>query len=102
MNRIKELFAQINKIAYINKYTVTIFIFLIWITIFDANSILKQDKSRRMKREIERDIEMYKKNMERDKALLESLEESKESLEKFAREKYFMKKRGEDIFFIKE
>lgn len=100
--RIKDLTDRVRKNKYINKYTVTLAVFAIWITFFDANSILNRIATRRRQREINRKIEVYRKEIETNDALLDALSSNKETLERFARENYKMKKKNEDIYIIRE
>lgn len=52
-------------------------------------------------RELNGQIEYYRDQIERDKIQLEQINSNKDDIEKFAREKYLMKKENEDIFIIK-
>ena len=49
---------------------------------------------------LESQIEFYRKQTETDKKKLNELQSNKDDLEKFARENYLMKKENEDIFII--
>jgi cell division protein FtsB len=49
---------------------------------------------------MEDEKEYYLTEFEKDSTMLYTLEHDKEALEKFAREKYLMKKDNEDIFLI--
>lgn len=51
-------------------------------------------------RELNSQIEHYKKKTESDTKKLEELEADKDQIEKFARENYLMKKSNEDVFII--
>lgn len=87
-------------IRYIgNKYSFIIILFLVWMIFFDANSYL-------IHRELDNDInalednaEFYQKEIEQDKSFIKKMEDNDE-MEKFAREKYYLKKENEDIYII--
>ena len=49
---------------------------------------------------MKQDKEYFLKEIERNQAIMDELENNPEALEKFAREEYFMKKDDEDIFIV--
>jgi len=51
-------------------------------------------------RMLEKDIKYYQKEIEINRNKLDDLNTSKERLERFAREEYYMKEENEDIFII--
>lgn len=51
-------------------------------------------------RQLENQIEDYREQAKRDTEQLEQLNSNKDDIEKFAREKYFMKKENEDIYIV--
>ena len=71
---------------------------MIWMFFFDANVQLNKEFNREIK-ELNNTINFYKKEIDRDKKTIESLKDSLQ-LEKFAREKFLMKKNNEDIYVI--
>lgn len=71
---------------------------MIWMFFFDANVQLNKEFNREIK-ELNNTINFYKKEIDRDKKTIEALKDSLQ-LEKFAREKYLMKKSNEDIYII--
>ena len=86
----------------VNKYQVTIVIFLI-VTFFVGNNTLLDGIRYKMKiNALHQDIESVKKENEEKMRQLEALKGDKESLEKFAREQYLMTKPDEEIFLIVE
>jgi len=82
---------------WINKFSISIFVFVIWIGIFDKYSWVKQVN-------VERKIHTLQKQKKDYKVLLEEakleLEDISQNQEKYAREKYFLHKKGEDVFVI--
>ncbi len=102
MNKLKLLYIKIKQNKWINKYTITTFIFVIIIVFFDSSSFIKRYKAHREKQQLQEEIDTYKENIKHDEALLEALNSNIDSLERFAREEYTMQKSDEDIFIIKE
>lgn len=81
-----------------NKYIVILIAFLIWMFFFDANVQLNKEFKKEIK-ELNTTINFYKKEIKKDKNTITELQDSLQ-LEKFAREKYLMKKENEDIYII--
>jgi cell division protein FtsB len=85
-----------------NFYAVTGISFLVWMTFLDSNDLITRFKMGSKLRTLENEKEFYQEKIvevEKDK---QELTTNKELLEKFAREKYLMKKPSEDIFIIEE
>jgi cell division protein FtsB len=85
-----------------NFYVVGTLGFLIWITFIDNNDLITRFRMGAKLRQLEHEREYYQEKIgevEKDRSELLS---NKELLEKFAREKYLMKKPTEDIFVIEE
>lgn len=85
-----------------NFYFVTGLCFFVWITFFDSNDLISRFKMSAKLGSLENEKEYYQEKItevEKDRAELTT---NKELLEKFAREKYLMKKETEDIFVIEE
>ena len=82
-----------------NIYILTSLIFFIWIFFIDSNSILVNLK---LKKEINKLIdrkEVLERQIEIDKKIISNLK-NPDSLEKYAREKLYMKKDNEEIYII--
>ncbi|HTH55137.1 MAG TPA: septum formation initiator family protein [Cyclobacteriaceae bacterium] len=85
-----------------NFYAMTGISFLIWMTFLDSNDLITRFRMSSKLRSLENEKEFYQdriSEVEKDK---QELTTNKELLEKFAREKYLMKKPKEDIFIIEE
>lgn len=74
--------------------------FLVWLTFFDRNNFIAQLRLGRILSEKRAQKEYYQAEITRDSTSLEELMTDTLSLEKFAREKYLMKRDDEDIFLI--
>jgi len=74
-------------------------LFFVWMLFFDTNSYLIH---RELDKEIEglkENTEFYQEQINQDKSFIEKMEDAEE-MEKFAREKYYLKKKNEDIYII--
>lgn len=66
----------------------------------DRNDFTSQYEYRQKLNQIHKDQQYYKEEIIKVKKDLKELSTNPEQLEKFAREKYLMKRDGEDIFVI--
>ena len=82
-----------------NMYVLALTIFVIWMAFFDTNSLLIHLELRKEVKKLEQQKEFLQKEITNDKKILKKLN-TPEELEKFAREKYYMKKENEEIFLI--
>ena len=85
-----------------NKYVLTIFLFLVWMTFFDRNDLITQYNQRSALNQIKQDKAYYLLEIQKNREMIEGLTTNSEQLERFAREKYLMKKDNEDVFVIVE
>ena len=74
--------------------------FLEWMTVFDANDLGKQFDIYRKWQDLVNEKEYYLGSIEVVKKERAELMSSPALLEKFAREKYLMKRPGEDLFIL--
>lgn len=83
-----------------NKYFLAVIIFVVWMLFFDKNDVISQyDYSSKVSK-LQEDKDFYLKQTAIVKQDLAELDSNLNSIEKFAREKYFMKKDNEDVFVI--
>jgi cell division protein FtsB len=77
---------------------ITLF-FVVWMLFFDTNSYLIHQELNDDIKKLENIKGVYKGEIDKDKFFIEKMKDSNE-LEKFAREKYYLKKENEDIYII--
>ena len=82
-----------------NSYVIIIIIFVIWMIFFDSNSILVHNELNNDINDLNNQKEYYKNEIERDNIELNQIK-TDSGLEKYAREKLFMKRENEEIFII--
>ncbi len=96
-------FKQIKENKFIkfvsNKYVIVLTIFIVWMLFFDENSYLNHKELNDEIEKLESANEYFTKEIQSDKAIIDNLNHP-DSLEKYAREQYRMKKKNEDIFII--
>lgn len=87
---------------FLNKYLIVLTIFVVFITFFGENNLIRRWETRRKIVQQEEELKFYQDEIITTKQKKNQLQSSNENLEKFAREHYFMKNKEEDIFIIKE
>ena len=92
MRRIVGLFSH--------KYFLVSTCFLVWVLFFDRNDLLSQYEYRTQLNKFKEEKAFYIAQIEQVKTDLDELTTNRERLEKFAREKYLMKKENEDVYVI--
>lgn len=83
-----------------NKYVICTLIFIAWIAFFDRNNFIVQYQYHKKLSQLKQDEKYYQDEIIKDKKDYYNLTSSNKNLEKFAREKYYMKKANEDIFIF--
>ncbi|MBS1596692.1 MAG: septum formation initiator family protein [Bacteroidetes bacterium] len=86
-----------------NKYLLTAAGFAIWILfIDDRDFITTHFRHKEELKKLEQSKKYYEAQIAATRTELDKLKSNPSTIEKYAREKYFMKKDNEDIFLIKE
>lgn len=83
-----------------NKYVLAIAAFVVWMIFFDRNNVVEQYKIHAQLSDLRSKKEYYAEQIKIVKQEKKELFSNMESLEKFAREHYMMKKVNEDLFVI--
>lgn len=99
-NNLKEKFSSSSWIKFLgNKYFLASLFFIIWILFLDNNSRLDHRLLDKEISELEDNKTYYQEEIKKDKQKIHRLKNANE-IEKYAREKYFMKRENEDIYII--
>ncbi len=85
---------------FTNKYLITGTSFVLWMLFFDRNDFALQLKRVHELKKLQESEKVMDKQIENTKQELSQLKTNPETLEKYAREKYMMKKDNEDLFII--
>jgi cell division protein FtsB len=83
-----------------NKYFIAIVAFAVWMIFFDTNSLKRQKILNARIDEINSMRTFYKTEIGKNNKEIYELETNPETIEKYAREKYLMKRDSEDVFVI--
>jgi len=92
---------MISKILNVLKktYVIIILFFVIWMIFFDTNSLIIHNELSNDIDKLNNQKKYFTNEINKDKSELKLLQ-TDSGLEKYAREKLFMKKENEDIFLI--
>lgn len=83
-----------------NKYFIAASAFLAWIVFFDRNDLLTQLQRRHELNDLQLVKGDFTKRIALERKELNQLQTNPAILEKYAREKYYMKRDNEDLFII--
>jgi transcription initiation factor IIF auxiliary subunit len=83
-----------------HKYLFTFFLFFIWIFFFDKNNLISQIELAKKLHQLKNDKKYYLQQIKTDSIETIELMTNPVNLEKFARERYMMKRDSEDIYLI--
>ena len=93
------MFTKILRII-INKYTITLVAFGVWMVFFDSSSVLNRMRYREKLNSLKQEKHFYLEEIKKDSILSQKLLSDTSEIEKFARENYLMKKEKEDVFLV--
>ena len=84
-----------------NKYLLTGVFFVFWMLFFDPKDIISDFEHRDKLNELQNSEQHLKELITESRQELDLLKNNAQSIEKYAREKYMMKKDNEDLFIVK-
>jgi cell division protein FtsB len=100
MNKLKNLIANYPFLKFLaNRYILVLIVFIIWVLFLDNYSYIEHRVLDKEIEEIEDNIKYYKTEIKKDSASIKHLKNN-DRVEKYAREKYYMKRENEDIYII--
>lgn len=85
-----------------NKYFLSLTGFIVWMLFFDPRDIFTQAERTRELKDLQSSKRHYEEQIAAEQFELQQLKNDPGTVEKYAREKYLMKKENEDIFIISE
>jgi cell division protein DivIC len=83
-----------------DKYFLSAASFAIWILFFDRNDILTQIERRDDLTSLQKSKQYYTEQIAQESKVSEELRSNPSTIERYAREKYLMKRDNEDLFII--
>ncbi len=83
-----------------NKFFIALIAFAVWMLFFDERDVFTMRHHRRELRDLQQSKKYYTDQIYKEKTELENLKNNPATLEKYAREKYYMKRDNEDLFLV--
>lgn len=83
-----------------NKYIIATILFVVYMLFIDSNNFVRQYNMLNELNKVEKEREYYLSEILENKSTTEELLNDIEMLERYAREKFLMKREEEDIFLI--
>lgn len=83
------------------KYLITLIAFVVIIGFLDTNSVWNRLEIRKVNDSLRHEIQQYEERSKRDSIRLDELRKNPDAIIHVAREQYFMKRPGEDIFIVR-
>lgn len=83
-----------------NKYLLTGAFFLVWMSFFDEKDLVSDYKRKEKFKELEKSEQHLSEIIKQTRQELVQLKSNAQTIEKYAREKYLMKKDNEDLFIF--
>ena len=88
---------------YLNtRYAYAFYVFIIWVTLIDQYTIIQRISLKFQNKKIEKKIEIKKLEVESNRKQIYELKTNTTTLEKFAREHYYMHRPGEEVFILED
>lgn len=95
MSKVRKIFSIVS-----NKYLVALVIFAVIILFTDHNNFFEQWDRKQELKELQAKKEYYLQEIGKTKKELADLSNNSAALEKYAREKFYMKRDNEDVFIV--
>ncbi len=82
-----------------NRYVIVLAFFIVWMIFLDNTSYMEQRILNKQLNELEDNRKYYQDEIKKDEEKIKQLK-NPDQIEKYAREKYYMKRDSEDIYII--
>jgi len=83
-----------------NKYVIAILIFLVLILFIDENNLFVTRSLKKDVSELNQTVDTLLRGIEQDSIQAQRLKDNMDSIERYGREQYYMKRADEDVFII--
>ncbi|HEX2609011.1 MAG TPA: septum formation initiator family protein [Flavisolibacter sp.] len=85
-----------------NKYFITFTAFVVWMLFFDSRDMISQRERSRELEALQKSKAWFTSEIAKERKSLEELKSNPAAIEKYAREKYLMKRDNEDLFIVEQ
>ena len=101
MDRIQDIIKKLPK-PLKNKYLILFLLFILWVVFIDDYNLINQSKIKNTVDDLKIQKEFYISEIKSDSTELYKLQNDPAEQERFAREKFLMKKDNEDVFILRK
>jgi len=84
-----------------NKFVLATVSFAVWLLFFDRNDVFTQIQRKSELDELKQSKQYFEKQIAENRNLSKDLQFNASAIEKYARERYLMKRENEDLFIIR-
>ena len=85
---------------FLNFYSITSILFLLWMVFFDIDSVSTRILQVQKNEQLKSEKDYYLKQLSKIKSDRLELRSNKTALEKFARENFYLRKKGETVYLF--
>lgn len=85
-----------------NRYVVVFVAFVIWMLFFDQRDFFLQRERSAELQKVEDAKKYYQKEIDRTKKQLQDLQSNPVAIEKYARERYLLRREGEEVYLFED
>ena len=100
IQKLMKLLQQIPAILR-NKFVLATVSFAVWLLFFDRNDVFTQIQRKSELDELKQSKQYFEKQIAENRNLSKDLQFNASAIEKYARERYLMKRENEDLFIIR-
>lgn len=84
----------------LNKYILVAIFFVVWLLFFDKNDWFTQRDLNKQLKKLANEKKYYQTEIQKNKQFIEELKNNIQSIEDYARQRYWMKKDNEEVYVI--
>lgn len=85
-----------------NRYFVVAAVFVVWMLFFDQRDFFQQRERTAELKKVEAAKKYYQEEIEKTKQQLNNLQNNPTSVEKYARERYLLRREGEEVYLFED
>ena len=85
-----------------NKYLLAGIFFIVWMLFFDQRDFFQQSQRTGELKKVEAAKKYYQDEIEKTKKQLNNLQNNPASVEKYARERYLLRREGEEVYLFED
>ena len=85
-----------------NRYFMVTIVFIVWMLFFDQRDFFQQKERATELRKVEDAKKYYQKEIDLTKKQLDNLQNNPAAREKFARERYLLRREGEEVYLFED